>query len=78
MDALPARLHASLRPEPPTSVHATGEVRLPLSIWAVDELRATADLVMSRGEAQQLFTQLAGALGYVCEVPGPRALEALR
>ncbi|MFG3323709.1 hypothetical protein ACGF3J_37260 [Streptomyces sp. NPDC048171] len=56
----------------------TGEVRVPLALYAVDELRGNADLVMSRGEAQRLFTQLAEALGYVGELPTPRGLEAVR
>ncbi|MDH6703220.1 hypothetical protein [Streptomyces sp. MAA16] len=63
MDALSARLHAALCPEPPTAVAVTGEIRVPLNRWA--------------SEARHPFTQLAGALGYVCEVPGPRALEVL-
>lgn len=79
MELLPARLHASvLRHEPPTTVRVTGEVRVPLALYAVDELRGTADLVMSRSEAQKLFTDLAEALGYVAPVTVPRGLEAVR
>ncbi|MEU3256095.1 hypothetical protein [Streptomyces sp. NPDC006997] len=78
MELLPARLHASVRRhEPPTAVPATGEVRVPLALYAVDDLRGTADLVMSRAETRRLFTQLAEALGYVAQVP-PRGLEAVR
>lgn len=79
MELLPARLHASTRRhEPLTAVPVTGEVRVPLDLYAVDELRGTTDLVMARGEAQRLFTQLAEALGYVGEAPASRSLEAVR
>ncbi|MFD7402532.1 hypothetical protein ACFV7R_07625 [Streptomyces sp. NPDC059866] len=79
MTLLPARLHASTRRhEPLTTVGATGEVRVPLALYAVDDLRGTADLVMSRAEAQRLFTQLAESLGFVHQMPAPRGLEAVR
>jgi hypothetical protein len=76
---LPARLHAStLRNMPVTTAPVTGEVRVPLALYAVDHLRGTVDLVMARTEAQLLFTQLAEALGLVHEMPMPRGLEAVR
>ncbi|HZF92091.1 hypothetical protein [Streptomyces sp.] len=76
---LPARLHASTRRgEPLTTVHVTGEVRVPLALYAVDERRGDVDLVLSRTEAHRLFTQLAEALGLVHSVPAPRGLEAVR
>jgi hypothetical protein len=79
MELLPARLHASTRRhEPLATVAATGEVRVPLALYAVDELRGNVDLVLARAEAQRLFTQLAEALGYVCQAPAPRSLEAVR
>ncbi|WP_171110649.1 MULTISPECIES: hypothetical protein [unclassified Streptomyces] len=79
MELLPARLHASVRRhEPITTVKVTGEVRVPVALYAVDELRGHADLVLARAEAQRLFTQLAEALGFVAQMPAPRGLEAVR
>lgn len=79
MAVLPARLHASIRRnEPLAAVPPTGEVRIPLALYEVDELRGCADLVMSRAEAQAVFTELAGALGYVNQAPALRRLEAVR
>ncbi|KMS77716.1 hypothetical protein ACH49_19720 [Streptomyces leeuwenhoekii] len=79
MALLPARLHASIRRgEPLAAVPSTGEVRVPLALYAVDELRGTLDLVLARSEAQRLFTQLAESLGYVYQMPAPRGLEAVR
>ncbi|MEU6421122.1 hypothetical protein [Streptomyces spiralis] len=72
-------MHASIRRnEPLAAVPATGEVRIPLALYAVDELRGCADLVMSRAEAQAVFTELAEALGCVHQAPVQRSLEAVR
>ncbi|MEU0739735.1 hypothetical protein [Streptomyces sp. NPDC006134] len=79
MSPLPARLHASpCRSAPLTTVRATGEVRVPLALHVVDDLRGTTGLVMSRAEAQWLFTQLAESLGHVHRMPTPCGLEAVR
>lgn len=79
MPFLPSRLHASARrDEPPTIDATTGEVRVPLALYEVDERRGDVDLVMSRAEGQTLFTQLAEALGFVYQMPTPRGLEAVR
>ncbi|NUS74955.1 MAG: hypothetical protein HOV70_01985 [Streptomyces sp.] len=77
---LPARLHASLRrDEPMRTQQATGEIRVPLSLFAVDQNQGEVDLVMSRAEGQRFFTQLAEALGLVNPaMPAQRGLEAVR
>ena len=54
-----AQLHASTRRgEPPTVDHVTGEVRVPLALYALDEHQGDADLVLSRVEVQQLLDAL--------------------
>lgn len=76
---LPARLHASVRrDEPLAGDRVTGEVRVPIALYEVDERRGDVDLVMSRAEGHRLFTQLAEALGFVYSLPAPRGLEAVR
>lgn len=77
---LPSRLHASLRrDEPPTIQQATGEVRVPLTLYEVDENRGDIDLVLARAEGQRLFTQLAETLGLVHPMmPLQRGMEAVR
>ena len=75
----PALLHASTRrDEPPTTVHVTGEVRVPLARYAVDERCDDVDLVLSHNEAQRLFTQLGEALGCDYRVPAQRSLAAVK
>ncbi|MFF9284879.1 hypothetical protein [Streptomyces griseosporeus] len=77
--ALPVRLHASARrDEPPTAHGLTGEVRVPIALYDLDEHRGDTDLVLSRAEAARLFGQLAEALGYVNTPPRQRSLEAVR
>lgn len=76
MTFLPARLHASTRREEPlTTDVVTGEVRVPIALYDVDERRGDVDLVLSRAEGQQLLKQLAEACGFVHLKPG---LEAVR
>ncbi|MGI3198457.1 hypothetical protein ACRJ4B_15870 [Streptomyces sp. GTA36] len=73
------RLHASIRAwKGLTTDRTTGEVRVPLDLYAVDEPQGGVELVLSRADGQRLFTQLAEALGYVCEMPAQRGLEAVR
>lgn len=58
-----ARLHASLRrDEPPTRDAMTGEIRVPVALYDLDEHRGDAQLVMSRSEAEALFAHLRAAL----------------
>ncbi|MEU9065804.1 hypothetical protein AB0D60_02770 [Streptomyces sp. NPDC048306] len=58
-----AHLHASLRrDEPPTRDATTGEIRVPLALYDLDEHRGDLPLVMSRSEAEALFTRLRLAL----------------
>lgn len=77
---LPVRLHASVRrDEPLRTQQTTGEVRVPLALYALDENRGDLDLVLSRAEGQRLFTQLAESLGLVNPMmPVQRALEAVQ
>ncbi|NEA45378.1 hypothetical protein [Streptomyces sp. SID10815] len=73
------RLHASTRRwEPLTADATTGEVRVPLSLYSVDQQQGDVDLVLSRSDAQRLFTQLAEGLGFVHPMPAQRSLGALR
>lgn len=79
MPILPDRLHASLRrDEPLATAPLTGEIRVPLALYEVDELLGATDLVLARSEAQDVFTRLAEALGYVKSAPTQRGLEAMR
>ncbi|MFF9582510.1 hypothetical protein [Streptomyces achromogenes] len=77
---LPTRMHTSVRrDEPLKASRDTGEVRVPLTLYDLDEARGDVDLVLSRTEAQRLFTGLAEALGLVIPVlPGQRGLETVR
>ncbi|MCH0561967.1 MULTISPECIES: hypothetical protein [unclassified Streptomyces] len=75
---VPARLHASTRrDEPPSSDADTGEVRVPIALYALDEHRGDTDLVLSRADADRLLAELAQALGYGVTMPR-RSLEAVR
>lgn len=67
------RLHASLRrDEPPVRDFSTGEIRIPLALYALDTRHCDADLVMSRREAEGLFAHLRVALVPVPEQPTTR------
>ncbi|GHC90287.1 hypothetical protein GCM10010349_78520 [Streptomyces flavofungini] len=60
---LPARLHASPRRDAPVDVDAgTGEVRVPLSLYSLDEHQGDIELVLSRGEGAALLDRLAAYL----------------
>ncbi|MDV6290347.1 hypothetical protein R2F25_30530 [Streptomyces sp. UP1A-1] len=62
MCSLP-RLHASLRrDESPARDAATGEIRVPIALYDLDEHRGDVPLVMSRAEAEALFAHLRVAL----------------
>lgn len=79
MAYLPARLHASTRrDEPLTCDTVTGEVRVPIALYDVDERCGTVALVLSRTEAQQLLTQLAEGLEATTPTPALRGLESVR
>lgn len=55
-------LHASIRRDEPLAVDVvTGEVRIPLALYAVDEHQGDTELVLSRAEAQPLLAALAQA-----------------
>ncbi|WP_043264445.1 hypothetical protein [Streptomyces sp. CT34] len=57
-------LHASARRGASTSgTGDTGEVRVPLALYRVDQHQGDIDLVLSRGEAEALHMALAGHLG---------------
>lgn len=54
-----ALLHASTRrDEPPTIDTATGEVRIPLALYAVDTYQGDTVLVLTRADAQPLLDAL--------------------
>lgn len=58
-------MHASpRRGEPPTSDPGTGEVRVPLALYQLDEHQADIPLVLSRGEAERLHTALTRLLAH--------------
>lgn len=58
-----SRLHASLRRgSTPACDGRTGEVRVPLTLYALDEPQDYPDLVMSRSEAEALFAHLRVAI----------------
>lgn len=61
-------LHASLsRGETPQWDARTGEIRIQLALYDLDELQARPDLVLSRGEAESLFAHLRAVLAPVPE-----------
>ncbi|MEU5442783.1 hypothetical protein [Streptomyces griseofuscus] len=67
------------RDEPLRTQLVTGEVRVPLALYSVDENRGDVDLVLSRAEGQTLFTRLAEALGLVHPMlPAQRALGTVQ
>ncbi|MEW2083485.1 hypothetical protein [Streptomyces sp. NPDC005283] len=54
-----ANWHASPRPNAaPSGDTTTGEIRVPLELWSVDRSQGTADLVLSRVEAEHLYAHL--------------------
>ncbi|MET7514086.1 hypothetical protein ABZS88_11505 [Streptomyces sp. NPDC005480] len=58
-----AQIHASTRRgEPPTVDHVTGEVRVPLALYALDDHQGDAELVLSRADAQRLLDALPQAV----------------
>ncbi|WP_327660894.1 MULTISPECIES: hypothetical protein [unclassified Streptomyces] len=68
----PVPLHASLRRgAAPHTDATTGEVRLPLSLFRIDEYQGDIDLVLSRTEGERLLNDLGGTLA-------PQASSALR
>ncbi|MFI2184829.1 hypothetical protein [Streptomyces sioyaensis] len=73
-----ARLHASTRRgEPPSVDGVTGEIRVPLALYAVDEQRGSVDLVLSHAEAASLFASLVEALGSPTHASRPQHPERL-
>ncbi|MDQ0949347.1 hypothetical protein QFZ24_003270 [Streptomyces phaeochromogenes] len=62
------RWHASPRRNvPPTTDLGTGEIRVPLALFAIDEHRGDIDLVLSRTEGESLAASLRAALTEVVE-----------
>ncbi|MGA5129793.1 hypothetical protein ACPCTO_08305 [Streptomyces olivoreticuli] len=58
------RWHASpARQASATADSGTGEVRVPLALFQFDQLKGTAELVLTRLEAVELYTALACMLG---------------
>lgn len=56
-------LHASLRRDTtPTCDGSTGEVRVPIALFRLDECQGDADLVLPRAEAVALFAHLRSIL----------------
>jgi hypothetical protein len=73
-----SRLHASLRRGvQPICDSRTGEVRVPLTLYALDEVQDYPDLVLSRGEVEALFAHLRVVLVPVPEQTTARP-EAVR
>jgi hypothetical protein len=51
--------HASLRPDSEsTGDSTTGEIRVPLEVWSVDQPQGSVDLVLSSREVEQLYARL--------------------
>jgi hypothetical protein len=51
--------HASPRSDSePTGDRTTGEIRVPLEVWSVDQPQGPVDLVLSSREAEQLYARL--------------------
>ncbi|MER6839520.1 hypothetical protein [Streptomyces platensis] len=74
-----ARLHASTRRgEPPSADGVTGEIRVPLALYAVDEHRGSVDLVLSRADAASLLASLVEALGAPTHASWPQRPEDAR
>ncbi|MBQ0971294.1 hypothetical protein ACOZDZ_28400 [Streptomyces griseoincarnatus] len=75
----PAPLHASPRRGAELcSDSATGEIRVPLSLFCVDEPVGTVNLVLSRPEGEMLLEELRWRLGLAGEVPLQRRPEVAR
>ncbi|MEU1673398.1 hypothetical protein ABZ752_15375 [Streptomyces roseifaciens] len=56
--------HASPdRAATPVSDERTGEVRVPLALFHFDQLKGSAELVLTRMEGQRLYYELGCALG---------------
>lgn len=73
------RLHASTRrDELPTIDSVTGEIRVPLALYAVDEHRGSVDLVLSRADGESLLASLVEALGSSTHVSRPLRPEVVR
>ncbi|MGA5599660.1 hypothetical protein ACPCUF_01240 [Streptomyces griseoincarnatus] len=76
---LPSPLHASPRRGAELcSDSATGEIRVPLSLFCVDEPVRDVDLVLSRAEGETLLEELRWRLGLAGEVPVQRRPEVAR
>ncbi|MDX2643454.1 hypothetical protein PV341_07675 [Streptomyces sp. PA03-1a] len=64
----PATWHASpRRAADPVSDPGTGEIRVPLSLFSVDEHQGDVDLVLSRVEGEGLLSTLRAALAASAE-----------
>ncbi|MGV9754203.1 hypothetical protein ACWDUC_00015 [Streptomyces tricolor] len=75
----PAPWHASPRRDTaPYSDGATGEVRIPLSLFCVDERIRDLDLVLSRAEGELLLSQLRPALTASAETAVIRRPEVVQ
>jgi hypothetical protein len=71
--------HASPRRDAaPYSDGATGEVRIPLSLFCVDEHIRDVDLVLARVEGETLLAQLRPALAASAESTLTRRPEVVR
>lgn len=56
--------HASTRRgEPTSSVSNTGEIRVPLALYQVDQHQGDVPLVLSRADAEELHAALCAHLG---------------
>lgn len=75
----PSPLHASPRRGAELcSDSATGEIRVPLSLFCVDEPVGNVDLVLARPEGETLLEELRWRLGQSAEVPVRRRPEVAR
>ena len=71
-----ARMHASLRRgEEPTRDAMTGEIRVPLALYDLDEHRGDTELVLARGEAEALFDRLRDELVSPAQVRRPEPVR---
>lgn len=71
MSSTANRWHASPRTTvQPSTDDTTGEIRLPLSLYQVDEHQGDVPLVLSRVEAEQLHASLSCLLGLRAALSG--------
>ncbi|MFF5655181.1 hypothetical protein [[Kitasatospora] papulosa] len=79
MDTLPTPWHASPRQAAaPYSDSATGEIRIPLSLFCVDTHLRDVDLVLTRAEGEAFLEELRPALTAATATAVTRRPEVVR